>query len=200
MWLLRHSVSFQSHSRALTFQHRNVVWTKNKEMFLDAVFSKLLGKQAWRGSSFLPAPAPTQPSTEERLSYFTRLDPESQNSTVEPQHLHPSLSHSPLLCGPAITLSTDVPCLPRWARESTCQLTSRYPWLFRVPHKHPRATRRQETLGWGTKCHLPNSPSCSPPPGVQPPSQTEVGEVHSGGRADTASRIHLPLINRGSPN
>lgn len=31
-------------------------------------------------------------------------------------------------------------------------------------------------------------------------SLTGVGEAHSGGRADTASRIQLPLINRGSPD
>ena len=37
-------IPFQSHSRALTFQHRNVVWTKNKGMFLDPIFSKLPGK------------------------------------------------------------------------------------------------------------------------------------------------------------
>lgn len=105
-WPIRHLIPVQSHSRVLTFQHKNIVWTKNKGIFLGPIFSKLWSKRHW---------------------------------------------------------------------------------------------------AWGTKCLLLNSPTCSPLPKVQQKKKKqsysqEEREAHSGGRLNTASRIHLPLMNKRSLN
>lgn len=203
-WLLRHSVPFQSHSRALTFQHRNVVWTKNKGMFLDPIFSKLLGKTSLEREPFCTSSCShtaQRRGTAELLHLGWILKVRTlpwSHSTSIPACLTPhpvqTCKHTQHRCPLPAQMGQ------KWARQSTCyfsQLTSRYPWLFQAPRMHLRAAQSRETLGLGNQGSFTQ---LSPPPGVQLLSQTEVGEVHSGGRADTASRIHLSLINRESPN
>lgn len=52
-WPIGHPVPLQSHSKALTLQHSDVVdWTKSKGMFLDPIFSKLPGKTSLEKQPF----------------------------------------------------------------------------------------------------------------------------------------------------
>lgn len=134
-WPLRHPIPFQSHSRAVTLQHKNIVWTKNKEVGFDPIFSKLPGK--------------TSP---ERQPFCTSSCSHSTGSACPrgmAELLHPSWNlkvktlpwdHSASIPGP-VSLSTL--CRPadtqhrallpaqmgqEWAKHSTCylsQLTSR---------------------------------------------------------------------------
>lgn len=111
-WPLRHLIPSQPHTRALTFQHKNTVRTKNKGIFLDPIFSKLLGKTGLQRQLLLPhnpalaQPAPGGITVSLHPSWILEAKLLCSHSTSIPACLHPRPVWS---CG--------VPCLPRRPRS-----------------------------------------------------------------------------------
>lgn len=150
------------------------------------------------------APAPTQPSTGSTCPGGTTVSL-NWSWILEAKLLcSHSTSIAAFLCPCPVGSHGHLRCpLPaqaaqEWGRQSSCHLSllaSWYPWLFRVPCVRPRAAKKRDTGLGELSVFYPTLPVAPHFPGYS--YSQEVREAHSGGRVDTASRIHLPLINKG---